>query len=77
MSLFLLKFCECNIYCYFLIVSLVSLSTFQSILLPLSRSLSHSLNSIQRALLAWQTHVYIAKASEIDNKQKWNKQNEQ
>ena len=33
-------------------------------------------NSIKfkRALLAWETYVYIAKASEIDNKQKWNKQ---
>ena len=26
-----------------------------------------------RALLAWETYVYITKASEIDNKQKWNK----
>ena len=30
-------------------------------------------NSIQGALLAWETYVYIAKASEVD-KQKWNKQ---
>ena len=28
-----------------------------------------SLNSIQRALLAWETYVYIAKASAMDNKQ--------
>jgi hypothetical protein len=28
------------------------------------------------ALLAWETYVYIAKASKIDNKQKLNKQSE-
>jgi hypothetical protein len=27
-------------------------------------------NSFQRALWAWETHVYIAKASEIDKTQK-------
>jgi hypothetical protein len=32
--------------------------------------------SIQMALLAWETYVYIAKASKIDNKQKLNKQSE-
>ena len=26
------------------------------------------------ALLAWETYVNIDKASEVDNKQKWNKQ---
>jgi hypothetical protein len=37
-----------------------------------------SLYSIQKALLAGETYVYIAKASELDNKQTWNKQsNEQ
>jgi hypothetical protein len=35
--------------------------------------LSVSLNSIQGALLAWETYVNIAKASEVDNIQKWNK----
>ena len=30
----------------------------------------NGINSIQQALLAWETYVYIAKASEIDNKQK-------
>jgi hypothetical protein len=24
--------------------------------------------------LAWETYVYIARANEIDNKQKWNEQ---
>ena len=32
------------------------------------------LNSIQGALSAWETHVNVDKASEVDNIQKWNKQ---
>ena len=40
--------------------------------LRLSLSLFNSI-SIQRALLAWETHVNIAKASEIDNRLKLNK----
>ena len=50
--------------------SLLLFSPF--ILLSLSPWLS--LSSIQRALLAWETYDYIAKASEIDHKQKGNKQ---
>ena len=30
--------------------------------------------SIQVALVEWETYVNIAKASEVDNVQKWNKQ---
>ena len=33
-----------------------------------------SLSPPPRALLSWETYVNIAKASEVDNKQKWNKQ---
>ena len=35
--------------------------------------LSPSLNSIQGALLAWETYDNIAKASELDNKQHFKK----
>ena len=33
-----------------------------------------TLYSIKDTLLAWEAYVNIAKASEVDNKQKWNKQ---
>ena len=40
----------------------------------LSLTLSIQFNVIQGALLAWETYVNIAKASEVENIQKWNKQ---
>ena len=51
-------------------------ASFLSLSLSLSLSYSLSLNSISisGALLTWETYVNIAKASEIDIKQKWNKQ---
>ena len=39
-----------------------------------TKTASYQFNSIQGALLAWETYVNIAKASEVDNIQKWNKQ---
>jgi hypothetical protein len=48
---------------------------FYSLLRYLSHpSLLSQFNSIQGALLAWETYVYIAKASGEDNIQKLNKQ---
>ena len=40
----------------------------------LVHGLSLNYISIEGALLEWETYVYIVKASEIDNKQKWIKQ---
>jgi uncharacterized Tic20 family protein len=51
------------------ILSLPQYLAHISLFLSLSFSLSQ-FNSIQGPLLAWETQVYIAKASEIDNNQK-------
>ena len=67
-----------------LLLSILSLSLSLSHSLCISLSLYLSLSSLNEQqtwfkktdcpLLAWETYVNIAKASGVENKQKWNKQ---